>query len=131
MTKTESTKGMIEHVRQECSEVDIEKQYDEMLDEIYSFKRVGGPFEYMQPSRVLRDSSPTDYRVGFSDWLAAESDRIVDIDGNYYDREEVEREAENYIDGLRAEIADGEILSSKVCDIEAAIQDCEKHAWQK
>lgn len=45
-------------------------QYDDMLDEIYSFERVGGIFSNMQPSMILRTCDITAYNVGFSDWVS-------------------------------------------------------------
>ena len=48
---------------------DYRNAYDDCLDEIYDFSSVGGPFEYMQPSRVLKESDPTAYRCGLCDYV--------------------------------------------------------------
>lgn len=51
------------------TERELQKQYDEMLDERYSFKSVGGPFSDMQPSEVLRKIDPIWYQEELNDYL--------------------------------------------------------------
>lgn len=105
---------------------------------------MGGPFTYMQPASVLESDDPTAYRCGFNDWLDAESDRIVEIGGNYYDRDEAESAREEFMDGLDSELKDAEAeleaeeeqdepdaeevarLKEVVAECEAAIADASK-----
>jgi hypothetical protein len=50
------------------SPVNVEYLFCDFLDETYSFKEVGGPFEHMTPSSVLREMDPTWYRTGIADY---------------------------------------------------------------
>ena len=73
--------------------VDTEKAFNEMLDDCYSFKSVGGPFQYLCPSMVLFECLPTDYRCGLNDYVDAEvtDGRWEEVNGDYYDADEVEK----------------------------------------
>lgn len=51
------------------TERELQKQYDGMLDEYYSFKSVGGPFSDMQPSEVLQKIDPIWYQERLNDYL--------------------------------------------------------------
>ena len=42
-----------ERVKADCTSIDREARFSEMIDECYSFVDVGGPFAHMTPSRVL------------------------------------------------------------------------------
>lgn len=76
-----------------CGEVDeitdakLHDRYDDMLDSCQDPVRIGS-LEY-SPSVTLKAVDPTAYDCGFSDWLSGEED-IVEIDGAYFSREEVE-----------------------------------------
>jgi hypothetical protein len=74
----------------ELGKIDAEEQCRDMLDEIYSFKSVGGIFAGMSPARVLEEVDPTAYRCGFNDWADSERDRLTEIDGDHYDADEVQ-----------------------------------------
>ena len=92
-------------IKDELEALDTDKLYDDMLDEVYSFSKVGGPFENMLPSKVLFDCDPIAYRCGYSDWLDSERDRIIEIEGDYFDREKVEAIRDEIVAELDAEIA--------------------------
>jgi len=78
-------------VKEELTAIDTETLYRSMLDEVYSFASVGGPFESMSPARVLEEVDPVAYRCGKNDWEDGESrGQWEEIDGDYYDRSEVE-----------------------------------------
>ena len=82
---------LIERVKAELEPLDTDTLYDEMLDEIYGEINVGVT---LSASKVLSECDPTAYRCGFSDWLDNEITvgRISDeIDGEYYDADEVDR----------------------------------------
>ena len=70
---------------------DAHKAYDEMLNECYSFKSVGGPFTHFEPAQVLKEFDETAYRTGFNDWLDSVSDQFYEAsDGEIYSAEAVE-----------------------------------------
>lgn len=81
----------------------MEEAYDDMLDDIYSFEKVGGPFETMLPSRVLKEVDPIAYRCGLADYSSEET---YEVDGNEYLRHEVDRKKEEFCEQIRNEIAD-------------------------
>lgn len=140
---------MLAHIVSECSVVDTEKRYDEMLDECYSFEKVGGIFACMSPSRVLSECDPTAYRCGMNDWLDCERDSIVEVDSDYYDNDEVNKAREEFIDGLRDELKEletelGELdlsendkatemeaekLNDQIARKESCIEACEDYAF--
>lgn len=90
----------------ELTEVDMDQRYKDMLDEVYSFSSVGGPFESMSPSAVLEEVDPTAYRCGFDDFTDAEDGETVEsLDGGstYYDKDELDTLRQEMQDELDAE----------------------------
>jgi len=76
------------------SERELERQYSDMLDEVYGEVTVAG-YQYAT-SDVLVRVDPTAFDVGFSDWLSAEcEDRLMEINGEYYERFEIDGLEEN------------------------------------
>lgn len=111
--QSEIITALIDHIKNECKPIDQEAAYDDVLDECYSFKSVGGIFASMSPSRVLREVDPVAYRCGMNDYFGT-SDHY-EIDGDVYDnsavddaREEFESEMESAISDLEAEIEEAE-----------------------
>ena len=100
-------------VKEDGQPRDMDAAYREMLDECYSFKAVGGPFDCMQPSRVLENEDPTAYRCGFSDYLG--SGQVTEIGDEYFDSKELE--------DIREQVADA--LDSEITDLETSIEDLE------
>ena len=100
-------------VKEDGQPRDMDAAYREMLDECYSFKAVGGPFDCMQPSRVLENEDPTAYRCGFSDYLG--SGQVTEIGDEYFDSKELE--------DIREQVADA--LDSEITDLESAIEEHE------
>lgn len=88
----------------ECTAIDRESRFDAMLNECYSFEKVGGPFEHMQPSAVLAECNPTAYRCGVNDY--ADSEGWIEIEGENYDSYEVEKAREEFLDEMRSELSD-------------------------
>lgn len=73
-----------ERVRENLTPVDIEKMYDQMLDEVYP------PFMDMyDASRVLKEVDPIAYRCGMNDWLDGEE--YFELDGEYYRQDQVDK----------------------------------------
>ena len=104
--KTALIEKLIKHVTDDLSPVDVEKRYDEMLDEIYSFEKVGGPFAHMSPSRVLQEVDPIAYRCGLSDMDM--SDECYEIDGDHYPQDAVNEARDGFVADLRKELAEVE-----------------------
>jgi len=118
-------------VKEDGQPRDMDAAYREALDEIYSFKSVGGPFACMQPSRVLEECDPTAYRCGFSDWLEQVADaldsEITDLETSIEDLESevAELEGENPADISEEEIRDREVAgrNSSIDDLTAELEE--------
>ncbi len=93
-----------ERIASECNAVDTEALYAAMLDEAYSFEEVGGPFEHLQPSRVLKEMSPTDWRCGVADY--SDSLALVEIKGSEYRYNDCDEIRDAMVDELNAELAE-------------------------
>lgn len=94
------------HVVDNCTAIDHEATFDAMLDECYSFENVGGPFACMTPSRVLKETDPTAYRCGVTDYM--DSLGTVEVNGDDYDPEDAEKAKEEFIDKIDSDITDAE-----------------------
>ena len=105
-TKRDIEKELREAIHAGCTQIDREQRFRDMLDECYSFKGVGGPFEHMTPSRVLEECDPTAFRCGVNDY--EDDEDWVEIDGNYYARPDVEGAVKDFVDGLEDEKTDAE-----------------------
>jgi hypothetical protein len=66
-----------------------------MLDEIYPAVKIG--YSSYMPSEIVEKLSPTDFRCGVADYISSE-DALVEIDGKYYDADDIERLAERVAD---------------------------------
>lgn len=88
-------------VRDNLTKIDREERFDAMLDECYSFEKVGGPFAHMSPSSVLKECDPTAYRCGVNDW---DGDDWTEVDGETYDRREVQEQIDELVSELESEI---------------------------
>lgn len=101
---------LIDRVTAELSPIDQEEAFDDMLRECYSFDSVGGPFASLDPARVLREMSPTDYRCGVADYTDSQSDAWVSLDNGctYYPREGVEELRDEIVRELEEEMAEAE-----------------------
>lgn len=102
----------------DCKTVDRESHFDSMLNECYDFKSVGGPFEYMRPSDVLKECDPTAYRCGVND--CANGEPWVEVDGETYDQGDCEEIKEALVDELEsaADDLDEEISDIRALDLE-------------
>lgn len=107
-------------VKEDGQPRDMDANYRETLDEIYSFKSVGGPFQFMQPSRVLELEDPTAFRCGFNDWL--DSEEVTEIENEYFDSKELEDIREQVADALDSEITN---LEEEAEDLKAGLPDPE------
>lgn len=63
---------------------ELHERYDDMLDEVY------GDFLNMPASRILKETDPIAYRVGFSDWVDGETGETITDDEPESDDDEDE-----------------------------------------
>lgn len=91
-------------IADDLTSLDVNRMYDDMIDECYSFESVGGPFGHMLASKVLSECDPVAYRCGFNDWLDGEE--LVEINGEYYHQREAECIKDDLIDELKDELDD-------------------------
>ncbi len=133
------------HIVAECETVDVEAAFKAMLDECYSFAKVGGPFAYLSPSRVLEELCPTDFRCGVADY--SDSLETTEIRGDEYNNREVDKAKEEFIDALRDELTELEAeldeqnedgsedleafkqLAAEIAEKKSEIDECEKHSF--
>ena len=88
--------------------IDTEEACADDLNESYDFSRVGGPFAGMLASDVLKNCDEVAWRERLNNHIdgMCRDDAWVEIDGEYYDRRDVEKAVEDYIDGLPEETPD-------------------------
>lgn len=104
-TPKEKAADLIESaVRDNLRKIDREERFDAMLDECYSFEAVGGPFAHMSPASVLKEMDPIAYRCGVNDW--ADGEDFTEVDGETYDRQEVQDQIDDLVSELESEISD-------------------------
>ena len=142
----ETVQKMLDHITSECNAVDVEKMYDEMLDECSDSCAMCKQFG---ASRILKEMDPTAYRCGlvdYTDSLCRDGrDSLIEIGDSYYKSRDVDNEKEAFISDLNTELSelendagdldaiDDEVELEKLNDeIErrkSAIEACEDHAW--
>lgn len=130
---------MLEHVTSECSPVDVEKVYDEMLNECSECCQL---CEQFGASRILKELDPTAYRCGMVDYV--DSLRLIEIEGAEYEPGDVDKAQEEFIDELKSELSDLQTeldetdpedikeqrrINSAIVEKEQEIDDCERHQW--
>ncbi len=95
---------LTDYIKENLKPVNLEGLYDDMLDECYSFKSVGGIFAHMQPSRVLAKCDPTAYRCGMNDY--EDSLGLIEIGGDYFDADDCEEQREKLVEEMDSQIQD-------------------------
>ena len=81
-TKTSTiTKKLEQNIADNCTAIDIEERYDEMLDESYGKIDICGCS--FIASYALKRLDPTAYRCGMSDFESNEG--FIEIGGEYYE----------------------------------------------
>ena len=114
----------------DCSPVDREAAFNEMLDECYSFADVGGPFASMAPSRVLLECDPVAHRCGVNDY--ADGQPWVEVAGETYqqdDAEAVKQELAEELESQLAEIEDDADETAQAEELRGLIAQLEKHSF--
>jgi hypothetical protein len=99
----EIIKKLLDHVKENCTPIDREKRFSEMLDECYSFEKVGGPFEHMSPAKVLEEMDPIAFRCGVNDF--GDEEGWIEVEGSDYDQRDVEKAKAEFLADLEAEVS--------------------------
>jgi hypothetical protein len=100
-TKTETLKDLAAHIAANCTPVDREAAFDAMLDDCYTFEKMGDPFASMSPSRVLRECDPIAYRCGVNDY--ADGEEWTEIGSETYETEAAEIARTEFVGELETE----------------------------
>lgn len=120
----EKLKQLKSRIRDEHDSVSMEDLYDSMLDECYSFEKVGGSFTYLKPSNVLKEMRPTDYRCGLADYSDSVSSEYVEVFcDEYYRTEDVEETKNEMVYEIEQEIAG---LENELNDLDNDLKNLEK-----
>jgi hypothetical protein len=122
-------KDMLDYIEGECKKIDREERFDQMLDECYSFDSVGGPFEHMSPSRVLKEMDPTAYRCGVNDY--EDSEDWHEINGDYYERREVSKAQEEFLDDLDSDLIDLQNELDELNEDDESEPDCKVGTFEE
>lgn len=123
-TAMKTVADLIAHVVSECTPIDREERFDQMIDECYSFNSVGGPFVCISPSEALKKCDPVAYRCGVNDY--ADGEGWIEIECEYYESDDVEKAREEFLDGMRDELADLESQLEELEQDEPEVKDVEK-----
>lgn len=130
-TKAELSKlpdhTLTQRIKDKCETIDTEQAFRDALDEIYSFKSLGGPFEHMQPSKVLEEMEPTTFRCGHNDWVDGER-QWVEFDGETYEQEKLEEVKADLISELENE-RDSEDDEEEKAALQSLIDELEAHSF--
>lgn len=121
-TETASVIARLEaHIASECTVIDREEAFNDMLDEIYSFEKVGGPFANMSPSRVLLEVDPVAHRCGVNDY--ADGEAWVEVDGETYAQDDAEKAKQEFLDELETEAGEIEERLDDLCNSDGPVED--------
>lgn len=74
-----------QYIIDNCTPVDVEEQYQEMLDDCYSPVEVAGMA--FSASRILQELDPTAYRCGYNDYIDAKE--LIEIGDEHYRTDDV------------------------------------------
>jgi len=88
METTSIQSVIIEEIKNRCKKVDTESRFNDYLDETYGDNNFLNDF-HLQASTVIKECDPTMYHqelLNFTD----SCDDLIEIDEDYYDREDVE-----------------------------------------
>jgi len=139
-TKTETVIDRLNaHIASECTVVDTDRMYDDMLDECSTCcdmcKQYGA-------ARILKEIDPTAYRCGKNDYI--DGCDITEVCGEEYHDDELDKAKEEFLDALRDELteleserddidpdaaADVSAIESKIVEKQSEIDECERHSF--
>ena len=78
----------VEFIEDNCDPIDTYESYDSMLDDCTDTSNL--PSYYDSPSEMMKKNDPIMYRCGYNDYLDSRWDEWVEINGEYYDNEDIE-----------------------------------------
>lgn len=133
--------ALIAHVVSECSTVDIEESFVETLDSEGEVNVCGLT---LMPSQIWKECDPTAFRCGVADH--SDSMDVTEIEGDYYQNDDIEKAREEFVDGLNDELreledtlsnheedgsGDDEIEGCKaeIAKLETFISEVERHSF--
>lgn len=106
-------------IRKNCDSVDTQKEYDRYLNEIYSFTRLGAPFDMLEPAEVMKKMLTIDYDNGYSDFLDNQDYDEV-FAGEYYEKSVIDQAKIDFIDLIQDDI---DWTKNQIDDLENNIKD--------
>lgn len=89
-------------IESELKEIDVDEAYDNMLDDCYPDCTVAGMS--FCTSRALKELDETAYHCGKNDWL--DSAGYIEVNGAYYDGDELNNLKDQLVSNLESEIED-------------------------
>ncbi len=110
--KTQTENNLLAFVVSECKAINLEARYEESLRELYGDVNVCGM--EMDAVRVLKEMDPTAYRCGMNDY--EDSEDFVEIDGEYYESDEVDEARDEFVSNLESEESD---MEDEIAELEA------------
>lgn len=85
------TDWVIEHlIKTNCSAVDGEEMFEELLDECYPEVKIG--YGTYSPSQIMKELDPTAFEIGVKENLdnLAEDGVLYEVDGDYYRLDDID-----------------------------------------
>jgi predicted ribosome quality control (RQC) complex YloA/Tae2 family protein len=118
--------ALIAHIAAECKPVDLEQRYRNTLDEVCGEISVGNLT--FSASRIVEELDPTAFRCGVAD----SSDGFTEIDGSYYDTDELDRAKQAFIEERETELAaldKQENVEAEIHRLENELAELEAHSF--
>lgn len=120
-TIMKTAQDLIDHVVSECDPVDMDARFRDSLDYDGPVTVCGLEFD---PSRILHALDETAYDTYFNDYVDGEE--VTEINGDYYEDRDVEKAREEFLDGMRDELADLESELETVREDEPEVMDVDE-----
>ena len=79
---------VLDRIKSQCNPVNVEERFADSLDEMYGHESFFQNLNLL-PSRVLKECDSIAFDQGVNDYAGCDED-LVEIDGEYYSREEVQ-----------------------------------------
>ena len=105
---------LLAQITDNLNPLDTEVLYADMLDECYGECEIAGM--KFTTSRALKELDPTAFRCGEADYIDSLS--LVEINGDYYERDAVEAERDSLVTDLESaiEAVEEDLASEEECE---------------
>lgn len=105
---------LLKQITDNLTPLDTEELYAGMLDDCYGECEIAGM--KFTTSRALKELDPTAYRCGENDYIDSLS--LVEINGDYYERDAVEAERDSLVTDLESaiEAVEEDLASEEECE---------------